>query len=401
MKHLCIFLFIFIPTLSFAKNYEPKDISELRAQYNLLVDLRNDEAISESVFDTRATALKQLATEKYHVNPDGLDLKQIVPAQRINWIGSALYIISALLVLGLFVPLLAKLRRPFKALLKFLIDNDCFQKIARQVLGFITKTWEFFAYASLLSALCYFDNEYIVLLVSFSSGSLISYSILARRNREGRKLSGNIISWILTCAWAAIAYFYDNGFVGFMSVAAFVSSIGFVMVMFPGVIGIGFQKDNAVFILRLTGIAFVLSLFSWLLFYTDYIPALVSLKEQMKVFEVGMVSLIPLVYFCGLGYMTFFLYRRQLPKKIVCEFISLVSGVFVLTVALLYGIGSMFWIGLLFMTWDAVDKYYELIYKRMDFVWAGLVFAAILGVFGYQIKTNMVTIMYTLEFLNL
>jgi hypothetical protein len=53
------------------------------------------------------------------------------------------------------------------------------------------------------------------------------------------------------------------------------------------------------------------------------------------------------------------------------------------------------------MTWDAVDKYYELIYKRMDFVWAGLVFAAILGAFGYQIKTNMVTIMNTLEFLNL
>jgi hypothetical protein len=99
--------------------------------------------------------------------------------------------------------------------------------------------------------------------------------------------------------------------------------------------------------------------------------------------------------------MTFFLYRRQLVKKIVCESISLVSGVCILTVALLYGIGSMFWIGLLFMTWDAVDKYYELIYKRMDFVWAGLVFAAILGVFGYQIKTNMVTIMYTLEFLNL
>jgi hypothetical protein len=72
MKTLFIFLFIFIPALSFAKNYEPKDISELRAQYNLLVDLKNDEAITESVFDTRATALKRLATEKYHVDPDGL-----------------------------------------------------------------------------------------------------------------------------------------------------------------------------------------------------------------------------------------------------------------------------------------------------------------------------------------
>jgi hypothetical protein len=53
------------------------------------------------------------------------------------------------------------------------------------------------------------------------------------------------------------------------------------------------------------------------------------------------------------------------------------------------------------MTWDAIDKYHELIYKRVDFVWAGLIFAAILGAVGYHIKNNMVTIMNALEFLNL
>jgi hypothetical protein len=394
-------MFICMPIFSFAQNYEPKDVSELRAQYNLLVDLRNDKAISESVFETKTTELKKLATEKLNVNLDGLELKQIVPAQRIDWIGSALYIISAILVLALLVPLLAKFRKPIIALIRFMINNDFFKNLARLSIRFVVKTWEYFAYAALLLALYYFDNEYIVLLVSFSSGSLISYSILSRRNKKDKKLSANIISWILTFLWTAIAYFYDNGFVGFLSVASFISSIGFVMFMFPGVIGIGFQKTRADFVLRLTGIALVLSLFSWLLFYTKYIPALVSLKEQMRVFEVGMVSLIPLVYFCGLGYLTFFWYRRHFWIKIVSELIALGSGVFVLTVALLYGIGSMFWIGLFFMTWDAIDKYHELIYKRVDFVWAGLIFAAILGGVGYHIKNNMVTIMNALEFLNL
>jgi hypothetical protein len=384
-----------------AQNYEPRDVSELRAQYNLLVDLRNDKAISESVFETKTTELKQLATEKFNVNFDGLELKQIVPAQRIDWIGSALYIISAILVLSLLVPLLAKFRKPIIALIRFMINNDFFKNLTRQLIRLIVKTWEFFAYATLLLALYNFDNEYVVLLVSFLSGSHISYSILSRRDKEGKKQSGNIISLILTLLWAAIAYFYDNGFVGFLSVASFISSIGFVVIMFPGVIGIGFKENKAGFVLRLTGIAFILSIFSWLLFYTSYIPSLVSLKEQMRVYEVGMVSLIPLVYFCGLGYLTFFWYRRHFWIKIFSEFIALVSGIFVLTVALLYGIGSMFWIGLFFMTWDAVDKYHELIYKRVDFVWAGLIFAAILGGVGYHIKNNMVTIMNALEFLNL
>jgi hypothetical protein len=401
MKYLFLFVFICIPIFSFAQNYEPKDVSELRAQYNLLVDLRNDKAISESVFETKTTELKQLATEKLNVNLDGLELKQVVPAQRIDWIGSALYIVSAILVFALLVPLMAKFRKPIIALIRFMINNEFFKNLARLSVKFVVKTWEYFAYATLLLALYYFDNEYVVLLVSFTSGSLISYSILSRRNEEDKKLSANSISWILTILWAAIAYFYDNGFVGFLSVASFVSSSGFVMIMFPGVIGIGFKKTRADYVLRLTGIALVLSLFSWLLFYTNYIPALASLKEQMKVFEVGMVSLIPLVYFCGLGYLTFFWYRRHLWIKIVSELIALGSGVFVLTVALLYGIASMFWIGLFFMTWDAIDKYHELIYKRVDFVWAGLIFAAILGAFGYHIKNNMVTIMNALEFLNL
>ena len=401
MKYLFLFVFICMPIFSLAQNYEPKDVSELRAQYNLLVDLRNDKAISESVFETKTTELKELATEKFNVNFDGLELKQIVPAQRIDWIGSALYIISAILILALLVPLLAKFRKPIIALIRFMINNDFFKNLARLSIRFVVKTWEYFAYAALLLALYYFDNEYVVLLVSFSSGLLISHSILSRRDKEGKKLSGNIISWVLTFLWAAIAYFHDNGFVGFLSVASFISSIGFVMIMFPGVISIGFQKTRADFVLRLTGIALALSLFSWLLFYTNYIPSLVSIKEQMRVFEVGMVSLIPLVYFCGLGYLTFFWYRRHFWIKIVSELIALGSGVFVLTVALLYGIGSMFWIGLFFMTWDAIDKYHELIYKRVDFVWAGLIFAAILGAVGYHIKNNMVTIMNALEFLNL
>jgi len=405
MKHFFLVLLFVLPLSSFADDYEPKDISELQAQYNLLIDLRNEKEISESIFIEKTEHLKQLATNKFHINIDGLELQQIVPAQKIDWIGSAFYLISALLVLLLLAPLLRKLAKPFAKLVKlitaFFVNNKIFQLIVRYTLEFVYRTWEVFSYFILGFSLYYFNNEFIVLLVSFLSGSLLSFSIYSRRNKEKRELYSNITSWSLTLLWATIAYLFDNGFVGFMAVAAFISSIGFAMFMLPGMIGIGFKKNNAPFVLRLTGITFFLSLFSWLLFYTNYIPALATLKDAMRPFEVGMVSLIPLVYFLGLGYMTFFLYRKQWKLKIICELIALVSGVFVLTIALLYGIGSMFWIGLLFMTWDAIDKYHELVYKRVDFVWAGLIFAGILGGTGYLIKSNIAPIMQYLEFLNL
>lgn len=405
MKYFLFVLLLILPLASFADDYEPKDVSELQAQYNLLVDLRNDKEISESTFREKTEYLKQLATDKFHINIEGLRLQQMVPAQKIDWIGSAFYVISALLVLLLLAPLLRKLVKPLAKLVKriatFFAKNKVFQLIVHYSLQFIYRTWEILSYLILGFLLYYFNNEFIVLQVSFLSGSLVSFSIYSRRNKEKRELYSNIASWSLTILWATIAYLFDNGFVGFMTVASFISSIGFAMFMFPGMVGIGFKKNNAPFVLRLTAITFFLSLFSWLLFYTNYITALAPLKDAMRPFEVGMVSLIPLVYFLGLGYMTFFLYRNKLGLKILCELIALVSGLFVLTIALLYGIGSMFWIGLLFMTWNAIDKYHELVYKRVDFVWAGLILAGILGGTGYLIKSNIALIMQYLEFLNL
>lgn len=401
MKYFIFVLLLLVSNLTTAQNYEPKDVSEIQAQYNLLVDLKNEQAITESIFETKSNELKRLASEKFHVNLEGLDLKKIVPVQRINWIGSALYVISALLIFVLLSPLLAKLKKPFIALFKLVFDNEFFKSLVRLIFKFFIKIWEPASYIILAVNIYFINNEYIVLLTSFLSGTLLSYSILSRQIKDESPTSGNSVSFSLTILWGIIAYFHDNSFVGFMSVAAFISSIGFAMLMFPGMVAIGFEKNNSKFVLRLTGITFLLSLLSWLVFYTDYSPIFSILKTHLRVFEVGMVSLIPLVYFLGLGYMTFFLYRDTLWKKIICEITALISGIFVLTIALLYGIGSMFWIGLIFMTWDAIDKYHELVYKRVDFVWAGLILAAILATLGYFIKSNMTTIMTILDSLNL
>lgn len=63
MKYLFTKLFIFLSSslTLLAENYEPKDVIELQAQYNLLIDLRNEENISKEIFEEKTAYLKELA----------------------------------------------------------------------------------------------------------------------------------------------------------------------------------------------------------------------------------------------------------------------------------------------------------------------------------------------------
>jgi MFS family permease len=402
MKYLFLFIFLCSSPSLLADNYEPKDVTELQAQYNLLIDLRNEESISEAIFEEKTIYLKQLAIKKFQVDIEGLELQQIVPAQRIDWIGSAFYVISALLLLAILGPLLSLILRPIVKLVKRIIDHKMVKIILIAIAHFIKKTWEGLAYISLFLMLYFLHNEYAVLVASFALGSLISYSIYSRKGKERAVLYGTIGSWVLTILWGLIAYFYNNGFVGFLAVGSFISSIGFSFYMDSSLIMFDFKKNNAPFVLRLTLLTFVLTLLSWLIFYTNYITVLSALKPHLRVFEVGMTSLIPMLAFLGLFYINYiYTFQKDPIKKIVLESIALIAALGVLVIALVYGIGSMFWIGLLFTIWSSFDKFYWLVYKNVNFIWTGLILAALLAGAGYFIKTNLPMIMEHLKFLNL
>lgn len=402
MKYLFLFLFLASSFSLFADNYEPKTVTELQAQYNLLIDLRNEESISEAIFEEKTTYLGQLANEKFQVDIKGLELQQIVPAQRIDWIGSTFYVLSALLLLVILGPLLSLILRPIVQLIKKLLKQDLVKKILQAIARFIAKTWEPTAYIGLFLLLYFIPNEYVVLFTSFALGSLISYSIYHRKGKKRDVLYGNIGSWVLTILWSFIAYYYNNAFVGFLAVSSFISSIGFAFYMDSGLIMLGFKKDNTPFVLRLTLLTFLLTLLSWLIFYTNYIPVLAALKPHLRVFEVGMTSLIPLVAFLGLFYINYiYRFKKNPIKKIILEGLALIAALGVLVIALMYGIENLFWIGLLFTIWNSCDKFYWFVYKKVDFVWAGLILAALLAGAGYFIKTNLAWIMEQLQFLNL
>ncbi|MFK7796348.1 MAG: hypothetical protein AB8E82_02765 [Aureispira sp.] len=375
----------------FSPASDPSTVEELQAQYRLLIDLQEAEQISPVVFEERAAYLKNMAQEEFNLSLDGLELKQAATVQRVNWVVSALYVAAAALGFVFFMPFLLLLLKPFRRILTKIWHMEAVRRLYALLKRLFILCWEPASYVILVASLWLLPTEWMITLVALFLGSLISYSVYSRRDKTSKEKAGNLASWIITVVWGVLAYYFDNAWIGFMAVGAFISSMGFVMVMWPGVIGIGFKKISKVFILRLTGIMFVIMVIAVLIFQTTYIPWLTALRQPLRVYEVGLLSLVPLVYFLGLGYTAFFAYGRKeaIYKQVLARAIAFTTGYLSVAAGLFYGVGSLFWIGLFFMLWFTADLYFIMIYKRINVVFSGMILALCLGVAAYWLQNNL------------
>ncbi|MCP5162239.1 MAG: hypothetical protein H7A00_11315 [Hahellaceae bacterium] len=409
-RSFLVLLLFWMPSLLMAEalgagSYEPRNLDEVRAQYNLLVELRNADDISESIFEARSEHLSEIAEQHFGAHLDGLEIQQLVPAQKIDWFGTALYVISIVLVLVLCVPLFFKLERPVKLLwrkfYRMCMSHLWFRQTLAGARWLIRSYWDGLLGISLMALLSYTGGEYMVLLVAVLGGVLISASFMTRAGGKGEARHVRWIALILMIFWGLLAKAYQHHLIGFMSVGALIASLGFFISMAPGLITVGVSQALPRVIVRLMLVSLFICVFSWLIFYTAYLPNAEALRNGLGVFEEGLCSLPALAYFVCLGGLSFYVYRGQPLKRMGCEALAFSSGLAVLLLAFMYGIGSMFWIGLLFMIWNLVDKYYEWVYRQVDFVWFGLITAGVLGGSGYLIKANMPLILQSVAFLSL
>ena len=394
MRFYCLLLFALLPFLfSFSPTSDPTTVAELQAQYRLLVDLQTTQEISATVFETRATHLQEIAQARFNLSLDNMGMEQASTVQRVNWLVSALYVAAAVLALLFLMPFVLLLLKPFRKLILQFWHLRHVQQLVKTLKRWFLLLWEPLTYLGLIAALVFYPVEWMVLFVSFAFGSLISYSVYSRRDKNAKKSKQNntLASWIITIIWAVIAYYFDNAWIGFMATGAFISSMGFVLFMWPGFIVIGFKEYKNTFILRLTAIMFVIMTLAVLIFHTEYVPFLTALRQSLRVYEVGLLSLVPLVYFLGLGYSAFFIYGRKAPiyKQVLARVISFTIGYLTLTAGLLYGIGSLFWVGLFFMLWFTADLYFELVYRKINIVFSGIILALCLGAAGNWLQNNL------------
>ncbi|MEH8018940.1 hypothetical protein MN202_16985 [Rheinheimera muenzenbergensis] len=275
------------------------------------------------------------------------------------------------------------------------------------LLALVTKIMSYFP-AILSEALVYvasavtllvFHQEYVVLVAGFSLAGVLAYSVNSRIEDSGkaRRWTG----WLLMLVLGILAWCFNNSVFGVSSVVAFVYSLGFVMLITPGMIAVGVNEARIAVVLRLAFACLLLTLLAWLIFYTTWLPALIPVRQTLHAFELGMLTVLPLAYFTALGYLSFFLLKSRFWLRFIAELAALISGLAVIIIALLYQLDTMFWVGAVFMLWNLMDKFHELVYKRVSFTAACTLFAVIFGGSAAIIKSNMAVVMPHLAFLNL
>ena len=364
-------LLIFLPFISQAAEYRPDSAAELRAQYQLLLELKAEAAVTDAVFNEKSENLKQQAYSRFQISLEDMPVASATE-QRIDSFTSALYSISALLLLAL----IAKIMSHFPAGLN-----------------------ETLVYVASSLTLLVFRQEYTVLVAGFSLAAVLAYSINSRMEDSGKARQWT--GWLLMLVLGILAWCFDNSIFGVASVIALVYSLGFVMLITPGMIAVGVEDTRISVVLRLAVTCLVLTLLAWLIFYTTWLPDLLPLKQRIQAFELGMLTVLPLAYFTALGYLSFFLLKSRFWLRFTAELLALVSGLSVIILALLYQLDTMFLVGTVFMLWNFMDKFYQLVYKRVSFTTACTLFAVIFGGSAAIIKSNMAVIMPHLAFLNL
>ena len=390
VRHFILFvLMVTIPSLGLAAQYEVSSKDELQAQYQLLLELKAENAVSENVFTEKSTFLHQQAQTNFHFDLDSGTYTSDIPIgnahqiskqpspisdteQRIDSFTTALYAISALLLLAL----IGKVMSHFPPLLN-----------------------ELLIYGASIISLIFFHYEYWLLVAGFSLGSIVSYSVLSRISDD--KEEAKWVGWPLAITFAALALIFDNSIFGFCSVLALLSTFGFMILVAPGRVTVGSQDERVAQSVYLTALSFTLTLLAWLVFYTDWFAPLLELRQPLQSFELGMLTLLPLAYFSGISQLSFFLLKEKPWLRFSAELIGLISEIAVVTIALLYKLDTMFWIAALFLMWNFLDKFYRLIYKHVSYVSACTLFALFFAGISALIKSNIDVIMPYLEFLGL
>lgn len=197
-------------------------------------------------------------------------------------------------------------------------------------------------------------------------------------------------SMILMVAWGVTALQFNSQLLGFMSVGACMSLLGFACGMFPGVVYIGFT-DEAV-VPRATFAAFCMGAIYTVLHATG------QSSQFRTVFEVGLSWWGFFVFYLGMLIMSskwysyesggFRVRQVNLGKYALLNVLTLLAGVSALYLGSVYHIGFLLGIGGTFFSLYLMEKWFEIPWKGAGWAWSMLGFSVFLYYFVSFAKQN-------------
>lgn len=250
--------------------------------------------------------------------------------------------------------------------------------------------WEvicYFVCFGLIAAGTKVDPEYMLMPVLPGVLGLIGCTFLTdrahfhkSRDRDQRRWSPVSNEWLaliqwgfLAMAWGAVAIFYGSEVIGFLSVMALMTALGFVCGVMPWGVYIGWNDEKMVS--RGTTAAFVILGF----YVLTHITGISS--PQIDVFKTGAHFMGAFVYFLGILIMSSKWYFGReddytwFNKYLLLNALCIASGIAAFYLGSVFGMSSLLGIGGTLFSLYVLEKYFEIPWKGVGWIWAMLFLA--------------------------
>lgn len=177
------------------------------------------------------------------------------------------------------------------------------------------------------------------------------------------------MAWIFVLVWGGAALFYHNSTLGFFTVAAALTGLGFFAGMVPGVVHLGFRNSSV--IPRTTFAAGGMLVAHVALHCSGEEPALLT------PFRAGMGFLGAFVYLLGLLILSSKHYARQgwsveqrRLRYVAMQALTIVSSVAAIYFGSVFQVETLLGISGTFLYLFLLEKYYELPWRGIGWAWA-------------------------------
>ena len=180
----------------------------------------------------------------------------------------------------------------------------------------------------------------------------------------------SMYSGILCLVWSIAAVAYSSSLIGFIAVGAFVSMLGFSVLVLPLCYCIGFRDDEAV--VRATTAAGIM-----VGFYTAFHATGVVVPDILELFRPGVMWIGTFVYFLGLLIMTSKFYSTDV-RYVCAQLLMIASGIAAISLGTIYQIPTLQRIGGTLFYLYAIEKYFEIPWGETSWAWITLIFSGLL-----------------------
>lgn len=195
---------------------------------------------------------------------------------------------------------------------------------------------------------------------------------------------------ILAVLWGAAAIHLNDHLLGFMAVGSLMVGVGFVAGVIPGVAYVGFESEKVIPRATMSA-ALILSLHVILVLSGNTM-------DKAEVFREGMVSLGSFVTYLGLLVMASKAYHytswwRSGEKFLVDSYmrmqaITIAAGVAALLIGSVYGMPVFLGVGGTFFCLYLIEKYYEIPWQGVGWLWSVAGLGVILYAFAMFAKQH-------------